>query len=111
MTWSSPSPKTTHPTQDSGAQSELNWLMSSSTNIMPPIKHLAVKLLRKKPVQSSTHASLAASGAVPDSGFAFVHNSQGASAALDEFSGAISAALEYIDLKGGSTINHKLSWS
>lgn len=72
---------------------------------MPSIKQLAVRLLRKKPVQSSTHTSLAASGAVPDSGFAFVHNLQGASAALDEFSGAISAALEYIDLKGGLAID------
>lgn len=72
---------------------------------MPSIKQLAVRLLRKKPVQSSTHTSLAASAAVPDSGFAFVHNLQGASAALDEFAGAISAALEYIDLKGGLAID------
>lgn len=72
---------------------------------MPPIKHLAVRLFRKKPVQSSTHTALVASGAVPDSGFAFVHNLQGASAALDEFSGAVSAALEYIDLNGGFAIH------
>ena len=67
---------------------------------MPSINRLAVRLFRKKPVQASIQTSLGASGAVPDSGFVFVHNLQGASAALDEFSGAVSAALEYIDLKG-----------
>ena len=72
---------------------------------MPSIKHFAVRLFRKKPVQSSTQTSLAASGAVPDSGFVFVQNLQGASAALDDFSGTISAALEYIDLKGGFAVD------
>lgn len=72
---------------------------------MPSMKHLAVRLFRTKPVQSSTHTSLAASGAVPDSGFVFVHNLQGASTALDEFSGAVSAALEYIDLRGGFAVD------
>lgn len=67
---------------------------------MPSVASLAVRFLRKKPVRSSTQTSLIASAAVPDSGFGFVHNLQGASAALDEFSGAVSAALEYIDLKG-----------
>ena len=78
---------------------------------MPSMKHLAVKIFRTKPVQSSTHTSLAASGAVPDSGFVFVHNLQGASAALDEFSGAVSAALEYIDLKGGFGVDSLPDWS
>ena len=72
---------------------------------MPSIDRLAVRLFRKKPVRSSTQTSLAASRAVPDSGFAFVHNLQGASATLDEFSGAVSAALEYIDLKGGLAVD------
>ncbi|KAK0510053.1 hypothetical protein JMJ35_007447 [Cladonia borealis] len=53
---------------------------------MPSINRLAVRLFRKKPVQASIQTSLGASGAVPDSGFVFVHNLQGASAALDEFS-------------------------
>jgi hypothetical protein len=44
--------------------------------------------------------SLVASAAVPDSGFAFLNNSQGASAALNEFTTAISAALDHIDLEG-----------
>ena len=78
---------------------------------MPSIDRLAVKLFRKKPVQSSTQMSLAASGAVPDSGFVFVHNLQGASAALDEFSGAVSAALEYIDLKGVFAVDDSSDWN
>jgi hypothetical protein len=59
--------------------------------------------LKKKPVQASAQASLVASTAVPDSGFAFLHNSQGASAALNEFSTAISAALDHIDFQGTSS--------
>ena len=72
---------------------------------MPSINRLALRLFRKKPVQASIQTSLGASGAVPDSGFVFVHNLQGASAALDEFSGAVSAALEYIDLEGRVAID------
>ena len=72
---------------------------------MPSIGRFAIRLFRKKPVQSSTQTSLAASGAVPDSGLIFVRNLQGASAALEEFSGAVSAALEYIDLKGGFAVD------
>ena len=76
---------------------------------MPSIERLAVRFFRKKPVQSSIQTSLAASRAVPDSGFVFLHNLQGASAALDEFSGAVSAALEYIDLKGRFAVNDSLN--
>jgi hypothetical protein len=43
---------------------------------------------------------LTASAATPHSGFAFIDNSAGASAALDEFSTAISDALDLIDLDG-----------
>ena len=77
---------------------------------MPSIDRLAIRLFRKRPIQTSIQTSLAASGAVPDSGFVFVHNLQGASAALDEFSGAVSAALEYIDLKGGFAVDDSLNW-
>lgn len=69
---------------------------------MPSAGRLAFRLFRKKPVRSSTQTSLTASAAVPDSGFAFVNNLQGASAALSEFSGAVSAALEHIDLEDDS---------
>jgi hypothetical protein len=78
---------------------------------MPFIDRLAVRLFRKKSVQTSAQTSLAASGAVPDSGFVFVHNLQGASAALDEFSGAVSAALEYIDLKGVIAVDDSPNWN
>ena len=71
---------------------------------MPFAERVALKLFRKKPVRSSTQTSLAASAAVPDSGFVFLHNLQGASAALDEFSGAVSTALEHIDLNGRSAV-------
>ena len=77
---------------------------------MPSMDRLAVRLFRKKPVQSAIQTSLAASGAVPDSGFVFVHNLQGASAALDEFLGTVSAALEYIDPKGRFAVDDLLNW-
>ena len=86
-------------------------LVYKSTKVMPSINRLAVRLFRKKPVQASIQTSLAASGAVPDSGFVFVHNLQGASAALDEFSGAVSAALEYIDLKGRLAAEGSFNWN
>lgn len=64
------------------------------------MKRLGINIVRKKQVQASAQLSLAASAAPPDSGFAFVHNSQGASAALSEFSGVLSGALRQIDLEG-----------
>jgi len=64
------------------------------------MKRSGFRLFRKKTIQTSTTTGLAASKAVPDSRFAFVMNSQGASAALIEFTNAISAALEHVDLDG-----------
>lgn len=64
------------------------------------MKRLVLHLLKNKHVRTSTQTSLVASAAVPDSGFAFVNNSQGASAALNEFITAISVALDHIDLEG-----------
>ena len=61
---------------------------------------LGFKLARKKPVRGSAQSGLAASAAVPDSGFVFVQNSQGASAALRELSGTLSGVLELIDFDG-----------
>ncbi|KAH7128564.1 Alpha/Beta hydrolase protein [Dendryphion nanum] len=66
------------------------------------MKSLGFRLFRKKTVQASTHTTLAASAAIPDSGFTFVTNSQGASGALAEFTNAISAALDFIDLQDDS---------
>ena len=62
--------------------------------------HIGLHLLRNKLIQTSTNATLMASAAAPDSGFAFVNNSQGALSALSEFLAAISAALDHIDLSG-----------
>lgn len=64
------------------------------------MKRVVLHLLGSKPFRTSMQTSLVASAAVPDSGFAFLNNSQGASAALNEFTTAISAALDHIDLEG-----------
>ncbi len=64
------------------------------------MKRIGLRLFQKKAVQNFAQTSLAASAAVPDSGFAFVNNSQGASAALSEFTTAFSTALNDIDLDG-----------
>ncbi|KAK3326735.1 Alpha/Beta hydrolase protein [Apodospora peruviana] len=62
------------------------------------MKRLSFKIMRKRPVQLTAQSSLVTSAAAPDSGFAFVHNSQGASAALSELSRKLSGVLELIDL-------------
>jgi hypothetical protein len=64
------------------------------------MKRLGLRFARKKPVRSSTQGSLTVSAAAPNSGFAFIDNSEGASAALNELSTAISEALDLIDLDG-----------
>jgi hypothetical protein len=64
------------------------------------MKKLGIGLFRKKTIQASTKTGLAASVAVPDSGITFVNNSQGASSALIEFTNAISAAVDHMDLDG-----------
>ncbi|KAH8591652.1 hypothetical protein B0O99DRAFT_690460 [Bisporella sp. PMI_857] len=58
---------------------------------------IGIRLFKKKKVQKSAQASFAASAVGPDSGFAFVNNSQGASAALNELTIAFSTALDYIE--------------
>jgi hypothetical protein len=63
------------------------------------MKRLGFRLLQKS-VRTATQTSLVASLAVPGSGFAFVNNSQGASAVLNEFAAALSTALYHIDLEG-----------
>ena len=71
------------------------------------MKRIGFRLLKKKTVQNSAQTSFAASAAVPDSGFAFVNNSQGASAALSEFITAFSTVLDNIDLEGLARSNDK----
>ena len=61
---------------------------------------LGIRLFRKKPARASAELSLGVSQAVPDSGFTFVKNLKGASAALNEFTAVISDALKLIDLEG-----------
>ncbi|KAK0722629.1 hypothetical protein B0T26DRAFT_674312 [Lasiosphaeria miniovina] len=61
------------------------------------------KLFQRTSVQVTTQSSLAVSAAAPDSGFAFLQNSQGASAALNELSSALSVALQQINLDNNST--------
>jgi hypothetical protein len=71
------------------------------------MKRLSFKIFRKKPAQAIAQSSLTASAAAPDSGFAFVHNSQGASAALNELAGKLSGVLELVDLDlNGAIVNH-----
>lgn len=67
------------------------------------MKTLGLRLFRKKHVQTSALTALTASASVPGSGFAFMANSQGASGALVEFTKAVSAALDFIDLEGRTT--------
>jgi hypothetical protein len=64
------------------------------------MKKLGQRLFRKKIVRASTQSSLDGSQAVPHSGFTFIKNSKGASAALSEFTTVISDALEHINSEG-----------
>jgi hypothetical protein len=54
----------------------------------------------KAQVVASAQSSLVGSAAVPDSGFNFVKNSQGASAAIAELSQCLDTALDQIELDG-----------
>jgi hypothetical protein len=55
---------------------------------------------RHRRVRESAQSASQAAAAVPHSGFTFVDNSQGASAAISELSKALDFALEQIDLEG-----------
>lgn len=58
------------------------------------------KHLKNRKVQGSANSALVASAVVPDSGFTFVKNSQGASAAITELSDCLDAALQEMELDG-----------
>ena len=62
------------------------------------LKHL--KHLKDPKVRASGQSALVASAAVPDSGFTFVNNSQGASAAIAELSGFLDTALDDFEFDG-----------
>ena len=58
------------------------------------------RVLKNRHSRSAGEASLGASASTPNSGFAFVDNSQGASAAIVELSNAIGFALDNLDSEG-----------
>jgi hypothetical protein len=60
--------------------------------------------IRHRKVRASAQSALESSAALPNSGFTFVDNSQGASAAVVELLKSLDTALEHIDLEG------KLKW-
>ena len=61
-----------------------------------------LKLIKSGRVRASATSVSVASAGVPDSGFAFINNSQGASAAIAELSTRLDEALERIDMEGES---------
>lgn len=66
------------------------------------------RLLRhmKRPqVRASTESALTTSAAPPSSGFTFVDNSQGASAAVAELSQSLGLAFEQIELEGEKRVS------
>lgn len=54
----------------------------------------------RRHIQASAESGLDASNAIPSSGFTFVENSQGASAAVSELSKSLGTAMEEVDLEG-----------
>jgi hypothetical protein len=65
---------------------------------------MMLKLIKNRKLRASATSASIASAGVPDSGFAFINNSHGASAAIAELSTRLDEALERIDLDG------KLKW-
>jgi len=64
------------------------------------MKRLLRHVKKHSGVQASTVSALTTSAALPSSGFTFVDNSQGASAAVAELSRSLDTALEQIELEG-----------
>ena len=59
-----------------------------------------LRQIKHPQVRASTESALTTSAALPTSGFTFVDNSQGASAAVAELSTALGTAFEQIELEG-----------
>lgn len=57
-------------------------------------------LFKKRKARASAATVSVASAGVPDSGFAFINNSQGASNAIAELSAHLDEALDRIELDG-----------
>lgn len=64
----------------------------------PGSKYL--RYLQRRKIRASVESGLDAATTVPNSGFTFVENSQGASAAAVELSRSLDTAIEQIDLEG-----------
>lgn len=64
------------------------------------MKRLLRHMKKHSYVRASTESALTTSTALPSSGFTFVDNSQGASAAVAELSRSLDTALEQIELEG-----------
>lgn len=60
------------------------------------------RFLKNRVARHSATASLDASSKVPDSGFAFVNNSTGASASIVELAGALDDILNEVEFEGPS---------
>lgn len=56
--------------------------------------------LKHRKVRTSSASSLQASVAIPNSGFTFVDNAQGASAAVSELSKTLDIALDNVEFEG-----------
>jgi hypothetical protein len=67
---------------------------------MTDLAHRLQRHLKSRRVRASAESSLEVAAAVPNSRFAFVDNSQGASAAVAELSGFLDLAVEEIDFQG-----------
>ena len=59
-----------------------------------------IRQLRRRNIRTSAESSLQAAASVPNSGFTFVDNSQGASAAVSELSKALDIALDNVEFGG-----------
>lgn len=64
------------------------------------MKRLLSRVKKHPEVRASTMSALATSAVLPSSGFTFVDNSQGASAAVAELSRSFDTVLEQIELEG-----------
>lgn len=58
------------------------------------------RYMKRRDTRASVESGLNAANAVPNSGFIFVENSQGASAAVSELSKLLDTAMEQVDLEG-----------
>jgi hypothetical protein len=98
-TWSS---------QRSGAGQQNTVTKSLAASFVPECVQITMgfhgsrylRFLKRRHIRASVESTLDAANAVPNSGFTFVENSQGASAAASELSRTLDTAIEQVDLEG-----------